>query len=126
PGTVTGFAILISLDLTGSQTDAPQLNPEVDTNEDGLLDIEGEVIPYLDDFFANFDELSATGGTLYGPQYASDQQFPPVIETIVAVPLPILIIHGENDANVSPELSKQVEEILSEADHPDHTLILYP
>jgi dienelactone hydrolase len=126
PGTVTGFAILISLDLTGSQTDAPQLNPEVDTNEDGLLDIDGEVIPYLDDFFANFDELSASGGTLYGPQYASDQKFPPVLETIVDVPQPILIIHGEEDANVSPELSERVEAALAEAGHPDHTLILYP
>lgn len=126
PGTVTGFAILISLDLTGNPNDPPQLNPAVDTNEDGLVDIEGEVIPYLDDFFANFDELSESGGTLYGPQYASDQQFPPVIDTIANLPIPILIIHGENDANVSPELSQQVEAALNEAGHPDHTLILYP
>lgn len=126
PGTVTGFAILIALDLTGDQSSAPQLNREVDANADGLLDIEGEVIPYLDEFFATFDEASAAGGTLYGPQYASDQQFPPVIETIVDLPIPILIIHGENDANVSPELSERVEAALAEAGHPDHSLILYP
>ena len=112
--------------LAGNPNDPPQLNPAVDTNEDGLVDIEGEVIPYLDDFFSNFDELSESGGTLYGPQYASDQQFPPVIDTIANLPIPILIIHGENDANVSPELSQQVEAALDEAGHPDHTLILYP
>jgi fermentation-respiration switch protein FrsA (DUF1100 family) len=125
PGTVGSFAFLITLDLA-SLGGQPSVNPMVDQNGDGLIDIDAELLPNLEAFFANFDELSAAGQSPYGPQYATDQQLPTILESVGELQQLILILHGENDANVPPEAAERIDAALAEAGHPDHTLLIYP
>jgi pimeloyl-ACP methyl ester carboxylesterase len=125
PGTVGSFAILITLDLA-SLGGQPGSNPMVDQNGDGLIDIEAELVPNLEAFFANFDERSAVGQSPYGPQYATDQQLPTILESVGELQQPVLILQGENDANVRPAAAERIDAALAEAGHADHTLIIYP
>ncbi|HEX5500237.1 MAG TPA: alpha/beta fold hydrolase, partial [Thermomicrobiales bacterium] len=102
PATAAGFAALATFDLSSSQSE-PRLNPATDRNGDGRLDIDGEVVPALDDLFAHFDRALASGKLPYGPQYATDRQLPPIATTIGGYHGPVLILQGESDANVPPE-----------------------
>lgn len=125
PGTVANFGFLLAFEPSSTPS-APKLNAKIDANGDGALAIDGEIVPFVDDFFANFDRWSATGGSPYGLQYAIDAQLPPIVDALGQVEGPVLMLHGENDANVPPEASDRIDAALTAAGHRDHTLRRYP
>lgn len=125
PGTVAGYAFLLCFDPTSTPA-SPQLNAAIDQNGDELLDISAEIIPFVDTYFATFDETAAAGLSPYGPQYATDRQLPTILDSVAQVKQPVVILHGENDANVPPQSSVQIDAALEAAGNTDHTLKLYP
>lgn len=125
PGTVAGYAFLLCFDPTSTPA-SPRLNAAIDQNGDELLDISAEIIPFVETFFATFDETTAAGLSPYGPQYATDRQLPTILDSVAQVKQPIVLLHGENDANVPPQSSVQIDAALAEASNPDHTVKLYP
>jgi dipeptidyl aminopeptidase/acylaminoacyl peptidase len=125
PGTVASLAILTTLDRT-STFEAPKLNVAMDADGDGQLDSESEMVPFLEDFFTSFDEMTEAGRSPYGPQYTTGQQLPTILDSIGEILQPVLILQGENDANVPPADAARLDAALDEAGHPDHTLIVYP
>ena len=136
PGTASGDAALMTLDLSQpppaspapgtaspSAPAAPKLNAVIDANKDGKLDIANEIVPFFQGFFANFDQNA--GGSPYA-QYTTDKALPTIVSSLPAYKGPVLILQGANDANVSPEGAKQIDDALATASNSDHTLINYP
>lgn len=95
------------------------LNPFFDTDEDGAIDIDTELLPNLR---AYLDQLFAPDGpfAIYNPERA----LPTVSEQAPLLRQPVLILQGENDANV-PAFGSQWLDVLL-VGNPDHTLLLYP
>ena len=126
PGsTAAGFAALITFDRTSTPA-APKLSATIDQNGDGRLDISGEVVPFLDRFFADFDRLVLAGQAPYGPQYTTTAQLPTIISTIGSFTRPVLLLQGANDANVAPESAREIDRALVVAGTSDHTLLIFP
>jgi uncharacterized protein len=71
---------------------SPTINPYYDQNADGQLDIEREVAPLLAGFFR--DDPAVLG------MYASSLALPGLLAVAPTLALPVLVLHGEQDANV--------------------------
>jgi len=144
PGTASGAAALLTLDLSqpaaspaspaaatapassaaaSPAPSAPRLNPKIDTNGDGKLDIAGEIVPFFQNYFATFDENARNGPF---SQYTSDKTPPTIVSSLPGYKGPVLILQGGRDANVNPAGAKQIDDALAAANNPDHTLIVYP
>lgn len=102
------------------QTTGPlAINPRLDTNHDGAIDIDSEFVPRLN---AILDIVFGPHGPdrIYGPGYA----LPTVTAQAPRLRLPMLILQGANDANVPPRGARHLDAALTA--NPDHTLLLYP
>lgn len=95
------------------------LNPFFDTDQDGAIDIDSELLPNLR---ACLDQLFEEGGPF--AIYAKDRALPTVSEQAPQLQQPLLILQGEHDANV-PAFGAQLLDVLL-VGNPDHTLLLYP
>lgn len=95
------------------------LNPFFDTDEDGAIDIDAELLPNLR---AYLEQLFEPGGPF--AIYAEERALPTVSEQAPQLVQPVLILQGENDANV-PAFGAQLLDVLLTG-NPDHTLLLYP
>jgi pimeloyl-ACP methyl ester carboxylesterase len=95
------------------------LNPFFDTDENGEIDIDSELLPNLR---AYMDQLFEPGGVY--AIYAEDQALPTVSEQAPLLKQPVLILQGENDANV-PDFGAELLDVLL-VGNPDHRLLLYP
>jgi len=95
------------------------LNPFFDTDENGAIDIDAELLPNLR---AYLDQLFAEGGPF--AIYAPDRALPTVSAQAPLLKQPVLVLQGENDANV-PAFGAQWLDVLL-VGNPDHTLLLYP
>jgi uncharacterized protein len=93
-----------------------KLNPYMDKNKDGWLDLATEVKPVWE--FAFQDSPQNLG------LYSSAQALPVLLEVAQKLRTPILILQGENDANTYADGARELERNLIK--HPDHTLKLYP
>jgi hypothetical protein len=94
------------------------INPFFDADENESIDIPGELLPNLR---AYLDQLFAEGGPF--AIYASDRALPTVAEQAPDLQLPLLILQGENDANV-PAFGAQLLDILL-VGNPNRTLLVY-
>ncbi len=94
------------------------INPFFDGDENESIDIQGELLPNLR---AYLDQLFAEGGPF--AIYASDRALPTVAEQAPDLQLPLLILQGENDANV-PAFGAQLLDILL-VGNPNRTLLVY-
>lgn len=122
-GTVLGYVALMTLDLSATTTGgAPKLKAQVDTNGDGTLDIAGEIVPYWQNVFANFDKDTGP----YAAAYAPSKALPAVVASVPNYKGPVLILQGAHDANVDPNGAKRVDDALAAAGAIDHTLLPYP
>lgn len=124
PGTVSSNAAFISFNPNSSPS-APKFNAAIDRNQDGKLDIEQEIKPFLSAYFANFDKFNQSPAAPFH-RYTSANQLPAILDSIAGYHGPILILQGEHDANVSPDGAKQIDAALAAAGASDHRLILYP
>lgn len=95
------------------------LNPFFDQDADGAIDIDAELLPNVR---AYLDGLFVPGGPF--AIYTAEHALPVVSEQAAALRHPLLILQGENDANV-PVFGAQWLDTLLVA-NPDHTLLLYP
>jgi len=93
----------------------------VDKNGDGTLDIEGEIVPYWQSVFANFDQNTGP----YAATYAPSKALPAVVDSGPNYKGPVLILQGAHDANVDPNGAKRVDDALAAAGASDHTLLTY-
>jgi pimeloyl-ACP methyl ester carboxylesterase len=104
---------------TATRTDQLAINPALDTNHDGVIDLDTEFIPRID---ALIDSLLSPEGYLaaYGPGRA----LPTVGEQAPRLRLPVLILQGDRDANVAPAGARRLDAALTNS--PPHTLRSYP
>ncbi len=95
------------------------INPSLDANHDGAIDLATEFVPRLNTLL---DVSFGPQGpyAIYGPARA----LPSLIVQAPHVRVPVLILQGANDANVPPQGARQLDAAL--AANPDHTLVLYP
>ena len=102
------------------QTTGPlAINPFLDTNHDGAIDIDTEFLP----------RLNAILDVYFGPRgpyaiYSPSRALPPLVAQAPRLRAPVLILQGGNDANVPPRGARHLDVAL--AANPDHTLVLYP
>lgn len=116
------FALLFSFDQANPQA-TPKLNPAVDKNGDGQLDITHEVVPFFADYFANFEQINAQGPF---EQYTLANALPTILATIPMYRRPVLLLQGDRDANVPPDGANALDAALATGGNTDHTLIRYP
>jgi dienelactone hydrolase len=95
------------------------VNPFFDRNHDGVIDLDTEFLPNLD---AYFDLLFGANGPF--AIYAPERALPTVTEQAAHLKMPVLILQGENDANVPVDGARRLDAALSA--NPDHTLKIYP
>jgi hypothetical protein len=112
-----------------------QLNSKYDTNKDVYISIDNELKPALvrvfeNDTSPNASLLSAKCISLFGcPSYGkSFSALPSVISMIgnVSSNTGILILEGKNDSQTLPEQALLLQQRLTEVNHPDHLIIVYP
>jgi pimeloyl-ACP methyl ester carboxylesterase len=82
------------------------LNPYFDQDENGEIEIDAELLPNLRGYL---DQLFAEGGPF--AMYAPARALPTVGEQAADLQLPVLILQGENDANV-PAFGAQLLDVL--------------
>jgi uncharacterized protein len=93
----------------------PKLNTFMDKNKDGLIDLELEAKPVMNQWLRD-DPNSFLG------IYASDLALPGLIQLAPKLETPTLILQGENDANTSSDGARDLDKALKNM----HTLKLYP
>jgi uncharacterized protein len=90
--------------LLDFQSSTPKLNPFMDTNRDGLIDLESEAKPVF--AFVRQDKPEFLGN------YASSLALPGLIDVAPKLRTPILVLQGENDANTPVAGTRELENIL--------------
>jgi uncharacterized protein len=112
-----------------------QLNSKYDTNKDVYISIDNELKPALvrvfeNDTSPNASQLSAKCINIFGcPSYGkSFSALPSVISMIgnVSSNTGILILEGKNDSQIPLEQALLLQQRLTEVNHPDHLMIVYP
>jgi len=112
----------ISFFAQPSQTaGAPSINPMLDQNHDGAIDINREFLPALPRIM---DYLLGPLGPLgiYGPGRA----LPSLVAAAPRLKLPVVILQGRNDANVPFQGAVELRAALIAGGNRDATLNLYP
>ncbi len=112
----------ISFFAQPSQTPgAPSINPMLDQNHDGAVDINREFLPALPRIM---DYLLGPLGPLgiYGP----DRALPSLVAAAPHLKLPVLILQGRNDANVPFQGAVELRAALIASGNRDAILELYP
>jgi len=112
-----------------------QLNSKYDPNKDVYISIDNELKPALVRVFENdtspsASQLSAKCINIFGcPSYGkSFSALPSVISMIgnVSSNIGILILEGKNDSQTPLEQALLLQQRLTEVNHPDHLMIVYP
>jgi predicted esterase len=118
--------------LTLILTQNKQLNPKYNTNNDTYLDIDNELKPIL---LENIKLRSAVGP---GEKCTANKPCPiwvkstyalqPIVNIIgnISSNTGILILQGENETQAPVQQAFLLQQNLTDAGHPDHTLITYP
>jgi len=122
PGGLVARGVVIYLaDPRAFQKGRVAINPILDRNHDGAIDIDTEFMPALP-FELNV-LLSPRGiFRIYGPGYA----LPTVTAQAPRLKLPVLILQGANDANVPPAGARELNAALGASGVGGHTLNIYP
>jgi dienelactone hydrolase len=120
-GMVAKSAVNYLADLQALQQGQIKVNSLLDSNSDGALEPSEYSKQALDKIF----------DILFSPQgpfnmYAPGNALPTVTEQSPKLNMPVLILQGENDANVNPEGAKKLKAALKAAGNGDVTLKLYP
>jgi len=100
--------------------------PGLDADADGLLSIEGELKPLETaafDLYTSPDPSSPYYWVWLQSHFALKDT---ALDIIGDVPASILIMQGEGDTQTTVEQAFMLEQRLTEAGHPDHTLATYP
>jgi pimeloyl-ACP methyl ester carboxylesterase len=128
--------LLTQTNSTDSQNGTAQLlQPKQNNTNDDLISIEDELKPALVTAYENDTSpepslLSAKCINVFGcPSYGkSFSALPSVIGMIgnVSSNTSILILEGENDSQTLPEQALLLQQRLTEVNHPDHLIIIYP
>lgn len=122
PGGLVARGVVVYLaDPRAIQKGRFAINPILDRNHDGVIDIAAEFIPALP------VELTF----LLGPQgifriYGQGYALPTVTAQAPHLKLPVLILQGANDANVPPAGARELDASLTANGARDHTLRVYP
>ncbi len=107
------FAKFSAADLQDpASPDTIKVNPLLDVNGDGVLEIDAEVIPNLERLVAA-GELAKTFG-----------QLPSVAEQAANVRIPVLVLQGEADTAVRVRNVRGLDQAF--ASNPEYTLKVYP
>jgi pimeloyl-ACP methyl ester carboxylesterase len=92
--------------------------PGIDANNDNLINIDQELLPFRLAELAEFEAI---------PWFQSHDELDSTIDIIGRLnSTNILILQGEADIQTPLEQALLLEQKLTEAGHPDHTLITYP
>lgn len=128
--------LLTQTNSTDSQNGTAQrLQPKQNNTNDDLISIEDELKPALVTAYENDTSpepslLSAKCINVFGcPSYGkSFSALPSVIGMIgnVSSNTSILILEGENDSQTLPGQALLLQQRLTEVNHPDHLIIIYP
>jgi hypothetical protein len=102
------------LDPTAN-ADQPRLNPYMDQNKDGFIDLEREAAPVFAFFYQDSPQTLGL--------YSSAQALPGLLQLAPRLTMPLLILQGENDANINPDGARALNAALGSS---DHTLKVYP
>lgn len=109
------FAKSLSFDLTDpASPDAIKVNPFLDTNKDGVLDLNGEVRPNL----GALVDSDPVGFIAY------TRGLPNVYSQAANIRVPVLILQGENDPSTRLINTSGLKQAF--ASHPDFTFKVYP
>jgi len=122
PGGLVARSVVTDLaDPQALQKGRLAINPFIDRNHDGAIEIDTEFLPALP--FALTSLLGPRGFLrIYGLGYA----LPTVTAQAPRLKLPVLILQGANDANVPPAGAREINAALNAGGASDHTLNIYP
>ncbi|HEU4742442.1 MAG TPA: alpha/beta fold hydrolase [Meiothermus sp.] len=97
------------------------INPTLDTNKNGALDLASELSPQV--FGRMLDAAFSPQGffTIYAPGRA----LPTATEQAPSLKMPVLILQGANDANVPAQGARALDEALAKSGNPRHLLKIY-
>ena len=121
--TATSTDNVTATDNNTSTTTQPitqqQWYPGLDANNDNLVEIDRELIPFA---LGLFEQTAA------GPWLQSHKEIPPNLVAIenLRPTTRILILQGEEDNQTYLEQALLLEQKLTQMKYPDHTLITYP
>jgi fermentation-respiration switch protein FrsA (DUF1100 family) len=122
PGGLVAKGIILYLaDPVAYQRGVLALNPRLDRNHDGAIDLDTEFLPVVPTLLSAL--LSPRGPLAI---YAPGRALPTVTAQAPALRLPVLILQGVNDANVPPRGAQLLAGALARGGNRDHLLKLYP
>lgn len=121
-GLVAKNTLLYVLDFSYFQTGKAAVNPLVDTNADGVIDLEAEFIPAIEGIMDSGFQVGGMFST-FRPEHTPAPILEQV-ERLLEAAMPVLILQGENDANTPPANAEALATAL-EAGDGDVTLKLY-
>ena len=96
--------------------------PAIDQDGDGYFNITGELWPLLLQSHEYLTTAEYPGSILFQSSDSVDS----MTDTLPGASSSILILHGGDDILAPPEEAHLLEQALTGAGHPDHTLITYP
>ncbi len=117
-GGLVAKSILRYVATPGSGPGHYAVNPALDTNHDGVLDIGTEVVPGLQ---RELGSLLSPAGPLH--DYGPGQALPVLGDQASKLTLPTLILQGENDGNVAPSGATELDNTLAAS---QKSVIFYP
>ena len=95
------------------------INPLLDTNKDGALDLETELTPKI------LEGMVDAGFTSFFGLYAPGRALPTLLEAVPKLKLPVLILQGQFDSNVPEQGARALGAALKAAGNTDVTLKVY-
>ncbi len=101
-----------------SSPQAPKISSRIDADHDGKISINGELEPAVDGILKNFDSTF--------PFYAGANALPTVEESLTQGQLPVLLLQGDNDANVDPAGADDVAHVISHAGNANVAVLHFP
>lgn len=121
-GVVAKLGVVYTLDISFYETNDYRVNGFLDADKDGVLNLDTEFAPRVAEMVDV--NLSAQGFLAqYGPERPT---LPPVNEQAARLPMPVLILQGENDANTQVIDALLLLDALTTAGNLDVTLKTYP
>ena len=101
-----------------SSLDHPVLSTYLDRDHDGMIDLKAEALPAIAGYYR--------ASVPQEPMYAPSTSLPPLGTLAPQLKLPMLILQGNNDANIDPRDAQELDTALTKAGNADHTLKIYP
>ncbi len=106
-------------DPTAFQAGKVAINPQLDTNKNGALELETELTPKV------LEGVIDAGFSSFFSIYAPGRALPTLIEAAPNLKQPVLVLQGANDANVPMRGANALETALKVAGNTDVTLKVY-